>query len=212
VKQASNPPPPLPFISFPPLSSSPSSPAATTSRAVQSAGTDGEVRAAQGHRLRQLRGGAPDAEQGDQGARRHEVHPAGAQGAPPPPPRFRPSRFGASSAHFFSFAEFAGLITGRFRCSQIDENVAREIINHRSLRHPNIIRFKEVSGKELFYRAPVERKVFVSFHRFGDWPCLSVQVVLTPTHLAIVMEYAAGGELFERICGAGRFSEDEVTI
>jgi len=24
------------------------------------------------------------------------------------------------------------------------------------------------------------------------------------------MEYAAGGELFERICKAGRFSEDEV--
>ncbi|CAL1381108.1 unnamed protein product [Linum trigynum] len=63
------------------------------------------------------------------------------------------------------------------RGHKIDENVAREIINHRSLRHPNIIRFKEV--------------------------------VLTPTHLAIVMEYAAGGELFERICSAGRFSEDE---
>ncbi|CAM8906914.1 unnamed protein product [Rhodiola kirilowii] len=62
------------------------------------------------------------------------------------------------------------------RGHKIDENVAREIINHRSLRHPNIIRFKEV---------------------------------LTPTHLAIVMEYAAGGELFERICNAGRFSEDE---
>lgn len=60
---------------------------------------------------------------------------------------------------------------------KIDANVAREIINHRSLRHPNIIRFKEL--------------------------------VLTPTHLAIVMEYAAGGELFERICNAGRFSEDE---
>ncbi|XBI56068.1 serine/threonine-protein kinase SAPK7 [Aegilops tauschii subsp. strangulata] len=60
---------------------------------------------------------------------------------------------------------------------KIDENVAREIINHRSLRHPNIIRFKEV--------------------------------VVTPTHLAIVMEYAAGGELFDRICNAGRFSEDE---
>ncbi|GKE08374.1 serine/threonine-protein kinase SAPK2, partial [Tanacetum coccineum] len=28
-------------------------------------------------------------------------------------------------------------------------------------------------------------------------------VLLTPTHLAIVMEYAAGGELFERICKAG---------
>ncbi|KAG8486610.1 hypothetical protein CXB51_020089 [Gossypium anomalum] len=63
------------------------------------------------------------------------------------------------------------------RGKKIDENVQREIINHRSLRHPNIIRFKEV--------------------------------VVTPTHLAIVMEYAAGGELFERICSAGRFSEDE---
>ncbi|XP_072950831.1 serine/threonine-protein kinase SAPK7-like isoform X1 [Typha angustifolia] len=63
------------------------------------------------------------------------------------------------------------------RGQKIDENVAREIINHRSLRHPNIIRFKEV--------------------------------VLTPTHLAIVMEYAAGGELFDRICNSGRFSEDE---
>lgn len=37
-----------------------------------------------------------------------------------------------------------------------------------------------------------------------------VQVILTPTHLAIVMEYASGGELFERICNAGRFTEDEV--
>ncbi|CAN6479999.1 unnamed protein product [Victoria cruziana] len=60
---------------------------------------------------------------------------------------------------------------------RIDENVKREIMNHRSLKHPNIVRFKEV--------------------------------LLTPTHLAIVMEYAAGGELFERICNAGRFSEDE---
>ncbi|CAK9173323.1 unnamed protein product [Ilex paraguariensis] len=63
------------------------------------------------------------------------------------------------------------------RGKKIDENVLREIINHRSLRHPNIVRFKEV--------------------------------LLTPTHLAIVMEYAAGGELFARICSAGRFSEDE---
>lgn len=63
------------------------------------------------------------------------------------------------------------------RGEKIDENVKREIINHRSLRHPNIIRFKEV--------------------------------ILTPSHLAIVMEYASGGELFGRICNAGRFSEDE---
>ncbi|KAG4118945.1 hypothetical protein ERO13_D11G049200v2 [Gossypium hirsutum] len=63
------------------------------------------------------------------------------------------------------------------RGDKIDENVRREIINHRSLRHPNIVRFKEV--------------------------------ILTPTHLAIVMEYASGGELFGRICAAGRFNEDE---
>ncbi|XP_072987327.1 serine/threonine-protein kinase SAPK3 [Typha latifolia] len=63
------------------------------------------------------------------------------------------------------------------RGKKIDEHVQREIINHRSLKHPNIVRFKEV--------------------------------LLTPTHLAIVMEYAAGGELFGRICSAGRFSEDE---
>ncbi|PHU04640.1 Serine/threonine-protein kinase SAPK7 [Capsicum chinense] len=35
------------------------------------------------------------------------------------------------------------------------------------------------------------------------------KVVSTPTHLAIVMEYAAGGELFESICNTGRFSEYE---
>ena len=60
---------------------------------------------------------------------------------------------------------------------QIDRNVERELVNHRSLLHPNIVRFKEV--------------------------------FLTATHLGIVMEYAAGGELFDRIVRAGRFSEDE---
>nr|KAJ0193309.1 hypothetical protein LSAT_V11C800407030 [Lactuca sativa] len=32
---------------------------------------------------------------------------------------------------------------------------------------------------------------------------LTLQVILTPTRL-IVMEYASGGELFERICNVGR--------
>lgn len=63
------------------------------------------------------------------------------------------------------------------RGEKIDKNVEREIINHRALLHPNIIRFREV--------------------------------FLTTTHLGIAMEYAAGGELFDRIVKAGRFSEDE---
>jgi serine/threonine-protein kinase SRK2 len=42
-----------------------------------------------------------------------------------------------------------------------------------------------------------------------SWFNTLLQVILTPTHLAIVMEYASGGELFERICNAGRFKEDE---
>jgi serine/threonine-protein kinase SRK2 len=35
------------------------------------------------------------------------------------------------------------------------------------------------------------------------------EAILTPTHLAIVMEYSSGGELFERICKNVRFREDE---
>jgi serine/threonine-protein kinase SRK2 len=66
------------------------------------------------------------------------------------------------------------------RGDKIDDNVKRELVNHRMLDHPNVIRF--------------------------------VEVLLTPTHLAIVMEYAAGGELFERICGKGRFGEDEARV
>jgi len=52
---------------------------------------------------------------------------------------------------FYGYSEFASFFSfqSEFICFwpvlwQIDENVAREIINHRSLRHPNIIRFKEV--------------------------------------------------------------------
>lgn len=95
---------------------------------------------------------------------------------------------------------------------QIDENVAREIINHRSLRHPNIIRFKEASIlvpswiSDNLHHMSVQDRIIHLFCYLG----LCTQLVLTPTHLAIVMEYAAGGELFERICSAGRFSEDEV--
>ncbi|BAS94176.1 Os05g0433100 [Oryza sativa Japonica Group] len=61
---------------------------------------------------------------------------------------------------------------------RINKSAYREIINHRSLRHPNIIQF--------------------------------IEAILTHTHLAIVMEYASGGELFDRIVDLERFSEDEL--
>jgi len=35
-------------------------------------------------------------------------------------------------------------------------------------------------------------------------------VALTPTHLAIVMEYAAGGEMFYKVLSGGRMREDQV--
>lgn len=63
------------------------------------------------------------------------------------------------------------------RGNKIDERLKREIINHRSLHHPNIIAFKEL--------------------------------VLTPTHIAIVMEYASGGDLFDHLCNVG-LCENEV--
>uniref|UniRef100_A0A0D9ZZM0 Protein kinase domain-containing protein n=1 Tax=Oryza glumipatula TaxID=40148 RepID=A0A0D9ZZM0_9ORYZ len=37
----------------------------------------------------------------------------------------------------------------------------------------------------------------------------STTAILTHTHLAIVIEYASGGELFDRIVDLERFSEDE---
>ncbi|KAI9107395.1 hypothetical protein K1719_021432 [Acacia pycnantha] len=39
---------------------------------------------------------------------------------------------------------------------KIDENVQREIIKHRSLRHPNIIKFKEVASRTLSVVLPQE--------------------------------------------------------
>lgn len=90
---------------------------------------------------------------------------------------------------------------------QIDDNVQREIINHRSLKHPNIIRFKEVSQDLHDAHSLVHHSIFSSKNNFS---IMYLQVILTPTHLAIVMEYASGGELFERICKNVRFSEDEV--
>lgn len=116
-------------------------------------------------------------------------------------------RFGQRTSRAFLHLSWALPPSEPFlgRCPQIDRNVEREIINHRMLNHPNIIGFKEVrcgqAGKQLHVHA----------RPIGPPPpaLLLLQVFLTPTHLGIAMEYAAGGELFERIVRAGRFSEDE---
>ena len=45
----------------------------------------------------------------------------------------------------------------------------------------------------------------------ASFPCLFFlpsRCILTPTHLCILMEFAAGGELFQAINRAGRLSED----
>ena len=82
----------------------------------------------------------------------------------------------------------------------------RELINHRTLLHPNIIKFREVRAQAA---CAVVRGKSLTQLLVADVSCTGGQVFLTPTHLAIAMEYAAGGELFDRIVKAGRFSEDE---
>ncbi|XP_048544527.1 serine/threonine-protein kinase SAPK10-like isoform X1 [Triticum urartu] len=64
------------------------------------------------------------------------------------------------------------------RGEQVDEAVRREIMRHRSLRQPSVVRLREV--------------------------------VLTPTHLAVVSEHAP--DLHRRVRDAGRFGEDEARL
>lgn len=57
-----------------------------------------------------------------------------------------------------------------------------------------------------FYSTPGQGSSLLGLEHDHLWV---EQVFLTPTHLGIAMEYAAGGELFDRIAKAGRFNEDE---
>jgi len=61
------------------------------------------------------------------------------------------------------------------RGEQITDHVMREIVNHRNLRHPFVVHFKEV--------------------------------LVTQTHLCVVMEYIGGGELFNYVQQRRNFSE-----
>ena len=92
-------------------------------------------------------------------------------------------------------------------------SVERELIDDHSLLHPNT-GFWLTCDVWRPDRAPraarnVERELIN--HRSLLHPNIIrfKEVFLTSTHLGIGMEYAAGGELFDRIVKAGRFSEDE---
>jgi serine/threonine-protein kinase SRK2 len=62
------------------------------------------------------------------------------------------------------------------RGEKIDENVQREIINHRSLRHPNIVRFKEVNF-------PPTRPPMISENPFFAFLCFAcIREASLPTH------------------------------
>ena len=65
------------------------------------------------------------------------------------------------------------------RGAHVDENVKRELVNHRGLTHPNVVGF--------------------------------IECAVTDKHLAIVLEYASGGELFDRVLKSpgGHFAEAE---
>lgn len=70
------------------------------------------------------------------------------------------------------------------------------------MRHP----FK---GQHTGLCAPGGRFWFLNRRRARRAALAHGQVFLTSTHLGIAMEYASGGELFDRIVKANRFSEDE---
>ena len=99
----------------------------------------------------------------------------------------------------------------------LSKNTEREIVNHRKLVHPNIIRFHEVLAT--LPADAVQPDVQPTLHACSgsadglqesthgsqpDWP----QVFVTEEHLVIVMEYAANGQLFERIDTSGPITEE----
>jgi serine/threonine protein kinase len=111
----------------------------------------------------------------------------------------------------------------------IDNKTVREIVNHRMLNHPNVVRFLEVRGLAMECKTnalrngscPTTPMARTHFLLGSCSPTLSalpptppatapvaLQVFLTPTHLGIAMEYCAGGELLGHIIKGGRLPED----
>lgn len=85
--------------------------------------------------------------------------------------------------------------------------VEREILNHKRLIHPHIVQLKEVRTG-----APLQLEISTVSSILGCvakllWRC--EQVFLTQHHLAIAMEYAAGGNLYQLVAMSGGLPEQD---
>ena len=121
----------------------------------------------------------------------------------------------------------------------LSKNTEREIVNHRKLLHPNIIRWAQPlsTAGSAFSQASrllcrqgclciglhMQSTVLTGHHKQGlSWSlplftcmftcvftCRFKEVFYTDDHLAIVMEYASEGHLSNRIKLNGRLAEDD---
>ena len=95
----------------------------------------------------------------------------------------------------------------------LSKNTEREIINHRKLLHENIIRFHEVCHffVSTTLRHPSALLMPLRNRRGNHVAEVAYisQVYVTDKHLAIVMEYASGGTLGQRIDETGPFPEEK---
>ncbi|CAG7871168.1 unnamed protein product [Brassica rapa] len=75
---------------------------------------------------------------------------------------------------------------------------------------PNVVTFSAILNACSRCNSFADASVLLEKLRVFDSQVYGVvHVVLIPKHITIVMEYAVGGGLFDRICSAGRFKEDE---
>jgi serine/threonine protein kinase len=90
--------------------------------------------------------------------------------------------------------------------TEVSKYVEREILNHKRLIHPHIVQLKEVPCSRVSQasknpcRAGKSRPQPAAAH---------AQVFLTNNHLAIAMEYAAGGNLYQLVARSGGLPEPD---
>lgn len=84
--------------------------------------------------------------------------------------------------------------------------LSREISSMEKLHHPNIIRLYEVGTVD------ADSRVKTASVTKAASACFLLQVVETLSRLHLVMEYAAGGELYSKITREGKLTDAESKI